>query len=82
MIPVKNIPSKVPAPPIAAMGTPMCFISLIRNKSAPINTPSVPQIYASGALCEGAMVRATIAAVNGATNIGMPIPNPLIGRLK
>lgn len=44
MIPVRNIPSNVPAPPIDATGVPSFPIFLRFNRSAPINVPSVPDI--------------------------------------
>ena len=43
-MPVRKIPSKVPAPPIDATAVPILRISLRRSRSAPINTPIVPQM--------------------------------------
>lgn len=43
MMPVMNIPSNVPAPPMEAIGSPILRTSLRRSRSAPISTPSVPQ---------------------------------------
>lgn len=42
MIPVRNIPSNVPAPPMLAIGAPSSAIWLRLRRSAPIKVPSVP----------------------------------------
>ncbi len=81
-MPVMNMPSNVPAPPIEAYGVPSREISFMRSKSAPISTPNVPLIYASEALWSGLIDNPTNAALIGAIRIGMPMPSPEIGRLK
>lgn len=42
MIPDKNIPSNVPAPPMLAIGAPRSAILPRLRRSAPIRVPSVP----------------------------------------
>jgi starch synthase len=41
-MPARKMPSKVPAPPMEAIGAPVLRRSFRRSKSAPITTPSVP----------------------------------------
>ncbi len=42
IMPLKNMPSKVPAPPMLATGASSFGIFLRFNRSAPISVPSVP----------------------------------------
>jgi hypothetical protein len=42
MIPERKTPSKVPAPPIEAIGAPTCLITPRFVKSAPMRVPSTP----------------------------------------
>jgi hypothetical protein len=46
IMPVRNMPSKVPAPPMLTTDDPKFPILLIFNKSAPINTPNTPEMKA------------------------------------
>ena len=41
-MPLRKMPSKVPAPPMLAMGAPSFLIALRFDKSAPISVPRTP----------------------------------------
>jgi len=47
MIPERNTPSNVPAPPIEATGAPSPFMTLRFVISAPMRVPSTPLTYAN-----------------------------------
>src|SRR5436189_82165 len=48
MMPVRNTPSNVPAPPIETTGAPSSPILGRFNRSAPIRAPMEPETYATG----------------------------------
>ncbi len=83
-IPVRKIPSNVPAPPMLAIGAPNSGILWRFIKSAPIRAPSVPMEYAkakntSGGRVGGRINIVIIAVKRGGTIAGVAIPTPFIG---
>jgi hypothetical protein len=76
MIPVRNTPSKVPAPPILAIDSPILPISRGFVKSAPISAPKDPEMYAITAGSDVDKRRAKIAAAMGGINAGVTIRRP------
>jgi hypothetical protein len=61
MIPVRKMPSNVPAPPIDTTGVRSVARFLRLSRSAPINTPNVPEMYATMGACAGASSNAMSA---------------------
>jgi len=78
-MPLKNTPSKVPAPPMLATGAPSLGIFRRFNRSAPMSVPSVPATYAIVRGCDGKRMIAATAAAIGGMNAGVAIPTPLTG---
>ena len=74
-IPVRNIPSKTPAPPIET-NPPKLRIFLRFNKSAPINVPKTPEIKAQGAVKLGIRIKEKITENKGGIKMGKVIPLP------
>lgn len=64
-IPIMNIPSNVPAPPIEATGVPSFFILLSFIISPPNRVPMVPDTYARAGAEEEGIRNETIAAAIG-----------------
>src|SRR5262245_47242216 len=79
-IPVKNTPSKVPAPPMDTTGAPSPLILWRFMRSAPTSVPIVPATYAVSGACSGASSNATSAALSGGIKSGTAIPTPRKGR--
>src|SRR5205823_8930012 len=76
MMPVRNTPSKVPAPPMETMGAPSSAILPRLRRSAPIRVPIDPDTYATGGALRKARSRPTPAATSGGTSIGTAMPKP------
>ncbi len=76
IIPIRNIPSKTPAPPIDKSPGPN-FLALCKFKiSAPIKVPKTPEIKAVGAANSGAKIMAKRTAKSGGIKAEIPIPLP------
>ena len=86
MIPARNTPSKVPAPPILTTGAPILEIPRRLSKSAPIKVPRVPPVYAIMKMKSGFtenidFIRMELSAATiGGTNAGVTMPTPFTGR--
>src|ERR1700721_167699 len=78
-IPVRKMPSKVPAPPIEAIGAPRPLILSRLERSAPISVPIEPPIYASGAAYSRDSRKARIAVATTGANTGTAMPSPCTG---
>ncbi len=76
MIPIKNIPSKTPAPPIDSNPGPSLLAFLKFKISAPIKVPKTPEIKAQGAVNPGAKIKAKITAKSGGIKAKIVIPLP------
>jgi hypothetical protein len=77
-MPIKNIPSKTPAPPMDMKPELMLWILFILSKSAPINTPNTPETKAQGAAKSGANAKAKIAEKMGGI---IAVSNPFLGSI-
>ncbi len=79
MIPIRNMPSKTPAPPIESNPGPN-FLALCKFKiSAPIKVPKTPEIKAQGAANSGAKIIAKRTANKGGIKAGIAMPRPGTG---
>jgi hypothetical protein len=79
MMPVRNTPSNVPAPPMLAIGAPSLGMLSRLDRSAPMSVPRTPDTYAITLGAPEGRMYASRAATRGGMKTGVLMPTPFTG---